>query len=500
MDLRRRGPDPLVAAALSAIWPGLGHFGHRTRRALLFANLTLMAYVFGLGYIVARGTKTLLLWTVNVDSLRILMVGSLVVLAFRSAVAVDAYRAADRRYWRWRHKPRRRVGTAITLTLVAALIAAPHVVVIRLASVQLALLSDVFVATNTLTAAPTPLPTTSPTTSLPETGERGGAGEAGEADSPGPTVPVTQATTPASTTSTTAVATPQLTWDGAERLTVALLGSDAGFDRVGVRTDTIIVVSIDVATGDAAAFSVPRNWRHVTFPDGTPAAQQWPDGYPEIVNEIYGLGARHPEAFPGVDDPAGHAIKSALAQLTGLPIQYYVLLDMVGFVKVIDLFGGIDLYVSETIDERIKPIVADGPPVLITTEPGYHHFDGLTALGYVRARTGTTDWHRMTRQRCVVEALLDQVPRLELVYRYADLTDIIASHVSTDIPIDRLSDLMGIADRLDTSRMVTVNFIPPEFQPGDAPIAQVRAAVSQALEGRANASNASLADSCGTPQ
>ena len=297
-----------------------------------------------------------------------------------------------------------------------------------------------------------------------------------------------------------ALATQQLTWDGAERLTIALLGSDAGFDRVGVRTDTIIVVSIDVATGDAAAFSVPRNWRHVTFPDGTAASELWPDGYPEIVNEIYGLGLRHPEAFPQVDDPAGHAIKSALAQLTGLPIQYYVLLDMVGFVKVIDLFGGIDLHVSETIDERIKPIVADGPPVLIATEPGYHHFDGMTALGYVRARTGTTDWHRMTRQRCVVEALLDQVPRMELVYRYANLTDIIASHVSTDIPIDRLSDLMGLADRLDTSRIVTVNFIPPEFQPGDAPIAQVRAAVAQALEGRANTSNAYLADSCRTSQ
>ena len=494
MDLRRRGPDPLVAAALSAIWPGLGHFGHRTRRALLFANATLMAYVFALGYVVARGTRTLLLWTVDVSALRILMVGSLLLLAFRSAVAVDAYRTADRRYWRWRHKPRRRVGTAITLTLVAALIAAPHVVVIRLASVQLALLSDVFVATNTVTAAPTPLPTTVPTTPLIEL--------VGDEPS-GTTVPVTQATTPAPVpaTSTTAVAAPQqLTWDGAERLTIALLGSDAGFDRVGVRTDTIIVVSIDVATGDAAAFSVPRNWRHVTFPDGTAAAEQWPDGYPEIVNEIYGLGIRRPEAFPGVDDPAGHAIKSALAQLTGLPIQYYVLLDMVGFVKVIDLFGGIDLYVSETIDERIKPILADGPPVLITVEPGYHHFDGLTSLGYVRARTGTTDWHRMTRQRCVVEALLDQVPRMELVYRYMDLTDIIASHVSTDIPIDRLSDLMGLADRLDTSRIVTVNFIPPEFQPGDAPIAQVRAAVAQALEGRDNPSNALLSGSCQTPQ
>ena len=479
-----------MAAALSAIWPGLGHFVHGTGRALLFANGTLVACIFGLGYVVQRGPRTLLLWSVDLASLRIVMVGSILILAFRSAVALDAYRTADRQYWRWHRKPRRRVGTLVTLTLVAALIAAPHMVVIRLASAQLTLLSGVFDSTNTQTAAPTPLPTPSPPTSL--------AG-LGEADSAGPTVPVTQATTPVPDTPPTAPDAQQMTWDGADRLTIALLGSDAGFDRVGVRTDTIIVVSIDVATGDAAAFSVPRNWRHVTFPDGTSAAEHWPGGYPEIVNEIYGLGFRHPDAFPDVDDPAGHAIKSALAQLTGLPIQYYVLVDMVGFVKVIDLFGGIDLHVTESIDERIKPIVPDGPPVLIAVEPGDHHFDGLAALGYVRSRTGTTDWHRMTRQRCVVEALIDQVPGLELVYRYTELTDIIANHVSTDIPIDRLGDLMGIADRLDTSRIVTVNFIPPEFPPGDAPIAQVRAAVSQALEGSANTSNAYLADSCQTP-
>ena len=289
-------------------------------------------------------------------------------------------------------------------------------------------------------------------------------------------------------------------WDGAERLTIALLGSDAGFDRRGVRTDTIIVLSIDVATGDAAAFSIPRNWHHVTFPEGTPAAQRWPDGYPEIVNEIYGLGMRFPDAFPDAKDTAGHAIKSALAQLTGLHIQYYVLFDMVGFVKLIDLFGGIDLHVSESINDRIKPIEAGGPHIDIVVEPGNHHFDGLTTLGYVRSRTQSTDWHRMTRQRCVVEALIDQVPPLEVIYHYVAITGIMTDHIDTDIPLDRLEEIITLANKLDTSRIVTANFIPPEFQPGDAPIAQVRQAVTQALQGSNKPTNAVLADSCHRPQ
>ena len=304
-------------------------------------------------------------------------------------------------------------------------------------------------------------------------------------------------TTPPATASVTTAPPP--TWDGADRLTIALLGSDTGFDRHGVRTDTIIVLSIDMATGDSAAFNVPRNWHHVTFPEGTPAAEQWPDGYPGIANEIYGLGLRFPEAFPNVEDTAGHAIKSALAQLTGLDIQYYVLIGMVGFVEVIDLSGGIDVHVTESINDRIKPIVPDGPHIDIVVEPGDHHFDGLAALGYVRSRTKSTDWHRMTRQRCVIEALIDQVPSIRMVRNYVALADIITDHINTDIPRDRLDELVDLADMLDTSRIVTVNFIPPEFQPGDAPIAQVREAVTQALRRTTNQTGASLDDSCQRP-
>ena len=437
----------------------------------------------------------------------------------------------------------RRLGALVTLMALALLMAAPHLIVVRLAAAQLTLLSDVFDAADTQTARPTPVPTTAtavaptpdPTTAaVAPTPDPTAAGAptpdptAAGAPTPDPTArgapdpttaagaptPDPTARLPALAPATTAQATtgspdaaPQTdaaptataqatTWDGADRLTIALLGSDAGYRRYGVRTDTIIVLSIDVATGDAAAFNIPRNWSRVTFPEVTAAAHQWPDGYPGIANEIYGLGLRYPDAFPDVEDKAGHAIKSALAQLTGLAIQYYVMADMVGFVKVIDLFGGIDIHVSESINDRLQPIVAGGPPIDIVVEPGYHRFDGLIALGYVRSRIQSTDWHRMTRQRCVIEALIDQATPREAVYNYATLSDIISQHTHTDIPLDHLEDLVSVASRLDTSRIVTVNFIPPEFPSGNAPIPQVREAVTRALEGRTNEANAFLADSC----
>ena len=483
-DLRRRGPDPLVAVALSVVWPGLGHFGHRNRRAILLVNVTLAAVVGGLAYTANRGVRTLLTWSVDRSSLRVLIVVAVAVLIFRVMVAVDAYRTAARRYAPRRRSVSRRFGTVVALMLMAVVAAAPHVITIRFATAQLALLSDVFDATDTRTATATPLPsTTVPTTPTPTA----------TTQMPTTAVPVPQ------TAPVPSVTAPPPTWDGADRLTVALLGSDAGFDRAGVRTDTIIVLSIDVTTGDATAFSVPRNWHYVTFPQGTPAAEHWPEGYPGIANEIYGLGLKFPNAFPNVEDPAGHAIKSALAQLTGLDIQYYMLVDMVGFVETIDLFGGISVYVSESINDRIKPIVPDGPHIDIVVEPGHYHFNGLSALGYVRSRTQSTDWHRMTRQRCVIEALIDQVHPIELVRNHVALADIISNHINTDIPRDRLEELVILADRLDTSRIVTVNFIPPEFQPGNAPIVQVRQAVTHALQGSTDDTKTFLEDSCQGP-
>ena len=480
----------MLAAALSVVWPGLGHFGHDTRRGLMLASATLVTVVIGLVYALTRGVTTLLAWSVTRLSLQVLIAGVLCVLVFRVVVTVDAYRTVARGCRPQHWSAHRRFGTLAMLVLLAVIVAVPHVIAIRFAVAQLGLLSGVFDATDTQTAIATPVPITIVPATLPLAATTG---------LPESSVPVAQTTSVPSTMapSTTVPSPPR---DGTDRLTIALLGGDGGFGRTGVRTDTIIVLSIDTVTGDAAAFNVPRNWSRLTFPDGTPASQRWPDGYPDLANAVYGAGLRFPGVFPGVEDTAGHAIKSALAQLTGLPIQYYVLVDMVGFVDAIDLFGGIDIHVTEAINDRIKPIEPNGPHIDIVVKPGDYHFDGLTALGYVRSRTTSSDYHRMTRQRCVVEALIDQITLAEMLANFLALTDIISDHIKTDIPLDRLNELIILGDKLDTSRIVTVNFIPPEFPRGRAPITRVREAVTQALQGATNQTNSSLVDSCHGPQ
>lgn len=477
-----RGRHPLTAAALSALLPGFGHFGYNNRRAYVLIVTSVAAMVTAVAYVSTRSATTLLIWSVDPTRLRLVIVGAVVLLLVRIAVAADVYMTVSRMRLT-KERGALRLWSVVRIVVLFAIVLVPHAAVIRYASAQLHLLTRVFAE------AETPAATPSPTANVVIPGPAPRAPDVPEASDPSPPTTTVPATTPL-----------PRTWDGAERLTIALLGGDSAFDRVGVRTDTIIVLSIEVETGAAAAFSVPRNWRHLAFPDGTPAALRWPDGYPEIANEIYGLGQRSPELFPDVEDPAGHAVKSALAELTGLPIQYYVLIDMQGLVEAIDVLGGVDIFVTEPINDRLRPVSEGGPSIDIVVEPGEHHFDGLTALGYVRSRRGTSDYHRMTRQRCVVEALIDQNSPAEMLLKYPALSDIVAQHVHTDIPLDRLDELLALSRAVDTSSIVTVNFIPPEFPRGSAPAAKVRAAVHQALRGSAEPANVTLSDSCQAPR
>jgi len=445
-----RPPSPLLAALLSALLPGAGQwYAGRRRRGLWMIGisvvltvpaLVIVALLFGPWDISGRGlTYDLIRPFTRHPNLVLALFATVVgLLAFRAFAVLDALLAARRTPW----SRSRAAGIALGVGLLLVAVAWPH----GWAAEQALALHDAVTwdwDTDPGQAATTTTTTTLPPTTVPGTGS---------------TEPSTTTTTPAPpATTTTTVPDP---FAGAERVTIALLGGDAGPGRTGIRTDTIIVVSVEVATGQAAMFSIPRNQAQWPVPQGIPAYDHWADHrYPEITNTIYAYGLNHPDLFPGGPNSGGNAVKAILGEGLGLRIDYFVVVDLLGFVELVDALGGIDIYVTKPVNDP-NQWWPNGETHDVVIGEGQHHFDGLWALAYARVRQQDDDYHRMDRQRCVLEAAVAQADPVTLVLRFSDLLPIVQANLRTDIPVGRFADLLELLDKVDTSAVTAVRFMP----------------------------------------
>ncbi|MGD2044148.1 MAG: LCP family protein, partial [Acidimicrobiia bacterium] len=236
---------------------------------------------------------------------------------------------------------------------------------------------------------------------------------------------------------------------GEDRLNILLLGGDAGPGRGGLRTDTMIVASVDPVSGDSALVGVPRNYGGVRFTDDSPIPVQ-------RLNHVYGWGTSHPDAFGGVD-PGASAVVDAIQHITGLDIDHFVLVDLTGFSDMIDVFGGVRLVVPEPVDGPLYDPVSGGYE-MVEIPAGNHHLDGDHALAYARARYGSSDYARMARQRCILTSLAGQADPLEIFTRLPDVLSVVEENVSTDIPAGTLPDLVRLLLSIDASEIRVIGF------------------------------------------
>jgi LCP family protein required for cell wall assembly len=232
------------------------------------------------------------------------------------------------------------------------------------------------------------------------------------------------------------------------RYNILLLGGDAGPDRLGLRPDSISVVSIDASTGAATIIGIPRNLEQARFSAGSPLLGPFPDGYncgdECLISYLYTYGVEHPELYPDAvakgSDPGIEAMRDAAEGVTDLQLQYYVLIDMQGFSDLIDALGGIDLDVAERV-----VLGKNGDDPIGAIEAGEQHMDGATALWFARSRYNTTDYDRMARQRQVQEAILAQFEPSNVLTKFQAVADAGAQVVKTDIPQGMLSPFVTLA-------------------------------------------------------
>jgi LCP family protein required for cell wall assembly len=435
-----RRPNALLAAVLSALVPGIGQlYAGRRRRGWAFLGITaaaaapavwwLAAAYFGDGLLAAALSLT-------PGRLILLVVADAVMLGWRAFASADAYLALSP------SPPRApaRLAALGALALVLLATGYPHLYVGQ----RVLLAHDLL--THDFNRDPGQVAVEDVTTAAPATSV------------PGPSSTTTSL--PPTTTTTLSAVFPE---EG--RVNILLLGGDSGVGRRGIRTDTMIVVSIDPATGWTALFGIPRNLMELPIPPGHPANGAWPcrDCFGMIANELYGWGLSRPDLFTGPNSGAS-AMKDLLGYLLGIDIHYYALVDLEGFVEIIDAIGGVDIYVPERIYDTEYPNL-DGTYSVIDLQPGTYHMDGEMALYYARSRQGSTDFHRMNRQRCVLEALAEQADPVTLIHELPTIVPALEQSLFTDVPMDELAPFVELLSKVNTEQIVSIRFMPyaPEF-------------------------------------
>lgn len=456
---RTRTRSAGVAAFLSFLVPGLGQaWAGEGRRGLLVSVPFVAAVALGIGTVLAAG-GLFGLAGIFVQPLVIpaILVADAVFLVYRIWAIVDAGRVArGPRAWR---RPLT-AGTALVLAVLLVGTTLMHGAVAYVGWNGYELLTAIFppgdggpawgddgegtagVATPTpgLTEAPTETPTQEPGTT------------------PAPATP-TPEPTPAPTPKPTSGGLPYWAEDG--RLNVLLIGGDAGPGRTGLRTDTMILLTVDLVTARAAMFGIPRNLLNVPLPAPYAATYARTGGvFPDLLNAFW-RAAQLNTSWPGNNKTRGYrALSAAVGNITGVDVDGVVSVDLNGFIRLIDALGGIDINVPYRIYDWYYPKEDGSGTRRLEIPKGLQHLDGSTALAFARSRHMDSDYGRMSRQQILLLAVRKQINPCTMLPKLPDLVGIAKDSLYTNIPLQELPRLLALADQIDTRRIERFSFTP----------------------------------------
>ena len=270
------------------------------------------------------------------------------VLVFRGGAVADA--------WRLGSRPARRAARAALLAGLLAVVAVPHAVA---AWYQWSAYDAVTTIFADLDPADVP-------SGLPFGDRRRGAGQAAGAAGAGPRR-----------------GGRGLAAGG--RLTVLLLGGDAGprGARGCAPTRWSWPPSTSARAGRRCSRS-PATWARCRCRRRRrPGAGR---ALPRHPQRPLRLGPADPDRFPG-RDPGATALKQVAANLTGLRVDYYALVDFRGFVEMVDALGGVTIDVPRPVLDRVSPPEDGQEWIRIDLQPGRQTLTALEAFAYVRARS-----------------------------------------------------------------------------------------------------------------
>lgn len=300
-----------------------------------------------------------------------------------------------------------------------------------------------------------------------------------------------------------AIAIPDIVFDE-NRVNILLIGGDAGPGRYGLRADSLNVVSIDTLERKATIIGIPRNLGNAPFPEG-PLRDKMPNGFNNIVNALYGWGNSNKnlvnKTLGKSKDPGAAVLAASISEFTGLNITGWVLVDMGGFIEIVDALGGVDVYVPK--DTKAAGAVADSKhKVKRFFEEGWNKLNGTRALSYTRTRSQDSDYSRMQRQRCVLASIAAQNKPLDLLVAWPAISNVLQNNMKTSLTSEEIQSFIVLAG-LPAKDIKMLSLTPPLVPGFGWDASEVRAIVADSINNvpkneKSSNKSSSIKQSCKT--
>jgi LCP family protein required for cell wall assembly len=205
----------------------------------------------------------------------------------------------------------------------------------------------------------------------------------------------------------------------------------------GANTDTMMLIHVPADRRSIQVVSLPRDsWVSI------------PGHGMNKINAAYGLGGPQ-------------LMVSTVGQATGLTINDYVEVDFVGFVRVIDELGGVNVCLPFAVNDSNSGLHLSAGP---------HHVDGVTALKFARDRHSfaTSDLARIADQQQLLASLFAQATATGVLANPIRLQQVVSS-ITASVTVDRGFNVTELASELrdiepDSVTFTTVPIATPDYQ------------------------------------
>jgi LCP family protein required for cell wall assembly len=198
------------------------------------------------------------------------------------------------------------------------------------------------------------------------------------------------------------------------------------------RSDTIILVHTRPDRKQAIFLSFPRDL--------------WVD-IPGV-----GMGRINSAFQDGIDRGGAQLVARTVKSLTGMQIHHVMYVSLLGFQRVVDALGGVDMCVPYPMKDELS---------LLDIPAGCQHFDGFTALAYVRTRhqpcDTVPDFARISRQQQFLRAVIAKLLRPGELLRLPDLVPKLLANLVVDEGLNP-AELVYLAGQLQGVGTENVDF------------------------------------------